>query len=384
MRKKYLMAPGPTPIPAEVLAEGGLPIIHHRTPQFQAIFKAANDGLQAFFRTKQPVMTFASVGTGAMESAVANMTSSGEKVLVASSGHFGNRWKEICQVYQVQADLYESEWGKAVDPEEVRKRLKANPDVKLVFTTLNETSTGVVNDIKTLTQVAHEAGAVIVVDAISGLGAAPLEMDAWGVDLVLSGAQKGFMIPPGLSFVALSPAGVEKSKAAKNPRYYFSYEKALKKLTEGTMPDTPWTPAISLIIQLRKALEIIQEEGMEKVWQRHEALAKAMRAGVQAIGLKLFAPTAPSPALTAVLAPEGIDSGAINKTFRDVYGMSIAGGQGKVKGKVFRIGHLGYVDGSDIILGMAVCEMVLTKLGHKVPLGAGVKAVEEIILAENL
>jgi aspartate aminotransferase-like enzyme len=384
MRKKYLMAPGPTPIPAEVLAEGGLPIIHHRTPQFQAIFKAANDGLQAFFRTKQPVMTFASVGTGAMESAVANMTSPGEKVLVASSGHFGNRWKEICQVYQVQADLYESEWGKAVDPEEVKKRLKANPDVKLVFTTLNETSTGVVNDIKTLTQVVHEAGAVIVVDAISGLGAAPLEMDAWGVDLVLSGAQKGFMIPPGLSFVALSPAGVEKSKAAKNPRYYFSYDKALKKLTEGTMPDTPWTPAISLIIQLRKALEMIQEEGMEKVWQRHEALAKAMRAGVQAIGLRLFAPTAPSPALTAVLAPEGIDSGAINKTFRDVYGMSIAGGQGKVKGKVFRVGHLGYVDGSDIILGMAVCEMVLTKLGHKVPLGAGVKAVEEIIVAENL
>ncbi|HVM32760.1 MAG TPA: aminotransferase class V-fold PLP-dependent enzyme, partial [bacterium] len=267
---------------------------------------------------------------------------------------------------------------------EVKKRLKADPSIKLVFTTLNETSTGVVNDIKALTQVAHEAGAVIVVDAISGLGAAPLEMDAWGVDLVLSGAQKGFMIPPGLSFVALSPAGVEKSKAAKNPRYYFSYEKALKKLTEGPMPDTPWTPAISLIIQLRKALEMIHQEGMENVWKRHEALARATRAGVTAIGLKLYAPTAPSPALTAVLAPEGIDSGAINKSFRDQFGVSIAGGQGKAKGKVFRMGHLGYVDGSDIILGVAVCEMVLTKLGHPVPLGAGVKAVEEIVLAENL
>ena len=384
MRKKYLMAPGPTPIPAEVLAEASLPIIHHRTPQFQAIFKSAHEGLQAFFRTKQPVLTLASVGTGAMESAVSNMTSPGEKVLVASSGHFGNRWQEICKVYQVQADLYESEWGTAVDPQEVKKRLKADPSIKLVFTTLNETSTGVVNDIKTLTQVAHEAGALIVVDAISGLGAAPLEMDAWGVDLVLSGAQKGFMIPPGLAFVALSPAAVEKSKASKNPRYYFSYEKALKKMTEGPLPDTPWTPAISLIIQLRKALELIHQEGMENVWKRHENLAKATRAGVQAIGLKLFAPSAPSPALTSVLAPEGIDSGAVNKTFRDAFGVSIAGGQGKVKGKVFRMGHLGYVDGSDVILGIAVLEMVLTKLGHKVPLGQGVKAVEEIVLAENL
>ena len=384
MRKKYLMAPGPTPIPAEVLAEASLPIIHHRTPQFQAIFKSAHEGLQAFFRTKQPVLTLASVGTGAMESAVSNMTSPGEKVLVASSGHFGNRLQEICKVYQVQADLYESEWGTAVDPQEVKKRLKADPSIKLVFTTLNETSTGVVNDIKTLTQVAHEAGALIVVDAISGLGAAPLEMDAWGVDLVLSGAQKGFMIPPGLAFVALSPAAVEKSKASKNPRYYFSYEKALKKMTEGPLPDTPWTPAISLIIQLRKALELIHQEGMENVWKRHENLAKATRAGVQAIGLKLFAPSAPSPALTSVLAPEGIDSGAVNKTFRDAFGVSIAGGQGKVKGKVFRMGHLGYVDGSDVILGIAVLEMVLTKLGHKVPLGQGVKAVEEIVLAENL
>jgi aspartate aminotransferase-like enzyme len=384
MRKKHIMAPGPTPIPAEVLAEGGMPIMHHRTPQFQAIFKAANEGLGMFFRTKQPVMTFASVGTGVMESAVANLTSPGEKVLVASSGHFGNRWKDICQAYQVQADLYEAEWGQAIDPQEVKKRLKASPDVKLVFTTLNETSTGVVNDIQALAKVVHEAGALIVVDAISGLGAMPCETDAWGIDLVLSGSQKGFMIPPGLGFVCAAPAAVEKTKTAKNPRYYFSYDKALKKLTEGTLPDTPFTPAISLIIQVKKALDLVREEGMEKVWQRHAGLAKATRAGVQALGLKLFAPTAPSNALTAVEAPDGIDSGLINKTFRDTYGISIAGGQAKVKGKIFRIGHLGYVDGSDVILGVATLEMVLTKLGKKVPLGMGVKAAEEILLAENL
>ena len=384
MRKKYIMAPGPTPIPAEVLAEASMPIIHHRTPQFQAIFKDAHEGLKMFFRTQQPVMTFASVGTGVMESAVANLTSPGEKVLVASAGHFGNRWKDICQVFGVQADLYEAEWGQAVDPEEVRKRLKASPDVKLVFTTLNETSTGVVNDIQTLAKVAHEAGALIVVDAISGLGAMPCETDTWGVDLILSGSQKGFMIPPGLGFVCAGSKAVEKSKTAKNPRYYFSYEKALKKLTEEKMPDTPFTPAISLIIQVRKALELIKEEGMEKVWQRHAGLAKATRAGVQALGLPLFAPKAPSAALTAVVAPEGIDSGLINKTFRDTYGISIAGGQGKVKGKIFRIGHLGYVDGSDVILGVATLEMVMHKVGKKVPLGAGVKAAEEILLAENL
>jgi aspartate aminotransferase-like enzyme len=384
MRKKYIMAPGPTPIPAEVLAEASMMIPHHRTPQFQAIFKAAHEGLQMIFRTKQPVMTFASVGTGVMESAVANLTSPGEKVLVAAAGHFGNRWKDICAVYGVSSEHYESEWGKAVDPEEVRKRLKANPDIKLVYTTLNETSTGVANDIEILTKVVHEAGALIVVDAISGLGAMPCETDAWGIDLVLSGSQKGFMIPPGLGFVCAGPKAVEKSKAAKNPRYYFSYEKAIKKLVEEKMPDTPFTPAISLIIQLKKALELMKEEGMENVWRRHAGLAKATRVGVEALGLQLFAPTAPSNALTAVVSPEGIDSGLINKTFRDTYGISIAGGQAKVKGKIFRLGHLGYVDGSDVILGIGILEMVLHKVGKKVPLGAGVKAAEEILLAENL
>ena len=384
MRKKYIMAPGPTPIPAEVLAEASMMIPHHRTPQFQAIFKSAHEGLQMFFRTQQPVMTFASVGTGVMESAVANLTSPGEKVMVAAAGHFGNRWKDICAVYGVSSEHYEAEWGQAVDPEEVRKRLKANPDIKLLFTTLNETSTGVVNDIQTLTKIAHEAGALIVVDAISGLGAMPCETDAWGIDLVLSGSQKGFMIPPGLAFVCAGPKAVEKTKAAKNPRYYFSYDKALKKLTEEKMPDTPFTPAISLIIQLKKALEMVKEEGVENVWTRHAGLAKATRAGVEAMGLQLFAPKAPSNALTAVISPDGIDSGLINKTFRDTYGISIAGGQAKVKGKIFRLGHLGYVDGSDVILGVAILEMVLHKLGKKVPLGSGVKAAQEILLAENL
>lgn len=384
MRKKYIMAPGPTPIPPEVLAEASMPIIHHRTPQFQAIFKEAHEGLQMVFRTKQPVMTFSSVGTGAMESAVSNMTSPGEKVLVASSGHFGNRWKEICKAYQVEVEHYEVEWGQAVDPTEVKKRLAATSGIKLVFTTLNETSTGNVNDIQALTKVAHEAGALIVVDAISGLGAMPCETDAWGVDVILAGSQKGFMIPPGLGFVCVSPAAIEKSKSAKSPRYYFSYDKAIKKLTEEKMPDTPFTPAVSLVIQLKRALDLIKQEGIENIWKRHAGLAKATRAAVQALGLKLFAPSAPSNSITSVDSPDGMDTGLINKTFRDVYGMSIVGGQGKLKGKIFRIGHLGYVDGSDIILAIGTLEMVMHRVGKKVPLGAGVKAAEEILLAENL
>ncbi len=384
MRKKYIMAPGPTPIPPEVLAEASMPIIHHRTPQFQVIFKEANEGLQFVFRTKQPVLTFSSVGTGVMESAVSNMTSPGEKVLVASSGHFGNRWREICKAYQVEVEHYEVEWGQAVDPAEITKRLKAAPGIKLVFTTLNETSTGVTNDVQALTKAVHEAGALIAVDAISGLGAMPCETEAWGVDLILAGSQKGFMIPPGLGFVSLSPAAEEKTKTAKNPRYYFSYDKAVKKLTEEKMPDTPFTPAVSLVIQLKKALDLIRQEGMENIWKRHAGLAKATRTAVQALGLKLFAPSAPSNSITSVNSPDGIDSGLINKTFRDVYGISIVGGQGKLKGKIFRIGHLGYVDGSDILLAIATLEMVLHKVGKKVPLGAGVKAAQEVLLAENL
>jgi aspartate aminotransferase-like enzyme len=384
MMKRFVMAPGPTPIPPEVLAVASMPIIHHRTPGFQVIFKSAHEGLQKFFRTKNPVMTFASVGTGVMESAVANLTSPGEKVLVASCGNFGNRWANIAKAFGVQAEHYEVEWGTAVDPQEVAKRLKASPDIKLVYTTLNETSTGVINDIKTLTKVAHDAGALIVVDAISGLGAAPFETDAWGVDVVLSGSQKGFMIPPGLAFVCANQAALDKAKASKNPKFYFSWEKAVKKLVEEKMPDTPFTPAVSLVIQLDVALKQIHEEGMEKVWARHEGLAKATRAAVLALGLKLVAPTAPSPAITSIYAPEGVSGGDVNKMFRDVYGITIAGGQDKLKGKIFRLGHLGYADGSDTLLAIARLEMVLTKLGYKAALGAGVKAAQEVLLAENL
>ena len=384
MMKRFVMAPGPTPIPPEVLAVASQPIIHHRTPGFQAIFKSAHEGLQKFFRTKSPVMTFASVGTGAMESAISNLTSPGEKILVASCGNFGERWAKIGQAYNLVVEYYEVEWGTAVDPAEVAKRLKANPDIKMVYTTLNETSTGVINDIQALTKVAHAAGALIVVDAISGLGAAPFETDAWGVDVVISGSQKGFMIPPGLAFVCANQAALDKAKVSKNPKFYFSYDKAVKKLVEEKMPDTPFTPAVSLVIQLELALRQIHEESMEKVWARHAGLAKATRAAAQALGIKLLAPTAPSPAITSVWSPEGVSGGDVNKMFRDTYGITIAGGQGKLKGKIFRLGHLGYADGSDTLLAIARLEMVLTKLGAKVPLGAGVKAAQEVLLAENL
>jgi aspartate aminotransferase-like enzyme len=384
MLKRFVMAPGPTPIPPEVLAVASMPIIHHRTPAFQEIFKNVCEGLQKFFRTKCPVVTFASVGTGGMESAISNLTSPGEKILVASCGNFGERWAEIGKAYGLQVEDYEAEWGMPVDPAEVAKRLKVNPDIKIVYTTLNETSTGVLSDIQTITKVVHDAGALIVVDAISGLGAAPFETDAWGVDVVISGSQKGFMIPPGLAFVALSPAALLKAKTSKNPKFYFNYELAVKMLTDGKMPDTPFTSAVSLILQLQVALDQIHQETMPRVWARHESLAKATRAAATALGLKLVAPTAPSPAITSIWAPEGVSGSDIVKMFRDTYGITIAGGQGKLKGKAFRIGHLGYADGSDILLAIARLEMILTKLNHKTALGTGVKAAQEVLLHENL
>lgn len=381
MRKRFILAPGPTAVPPEVLAEGGKPLLHHRTPQFQAVFQEACRGLQSVFRTKEPVLTFAATGTGGMEAAVANLTSPGDKVLVASCGHFGNRWRDIATAYGCAVEHVEAPWGEPVDAAEVKKRLKEQRNCGVVFTTLNETSTGVRNELESLAKAAHDAGALIVVDAVSGLGAAPCEVDAWGLDVVVAGSQKGFMMPPGLVFVSVNAEAQKRAAKSKNPRFYFSFEKALKKLQEGTLPDTPFTPAVSLIFQLKAGLELILQEGLEKVWRRHAVLAEAVRAGVTALGLRLFAPSAPSPAVTAVHAPEGVDGGKISKMFRDVYGITIAGGQGKVKGKIFRIGHLGYVDTSDALLGVAVLEMVLTRLGVAVPLGAGVKAVEEVLLA---
>lgn len=377
MRKNYLLTPGPTPLPPKVSEAMSRPIIHHRTPQFQEILKEATNGLKYIYQTQNDVFILASSGTGAMEAAVINLLSAGDTALVVHGGKFGERWSEICKAYGINAEVIDVEWGKAVDPSEIQKRLKANPSIKVVFTTLCETSTAVTNDLEAIGKVVKDTQAVLAVDAISALGAIDLKTDAWGCDVVVSGSQKGLMLPPGLGFISVSPKAWKLCEASKSPRYYFDLRKA-KKAIEKT--DTPFTPAVTLVIALIEALAMMKEDGLEKVFARHKKMAEATRAAMKALGLELFAPTAASDAVTAANVPAGVDGEKLVKTMRDTYGITIAGGQDELKGKVIRIAHMGFIEEFDIIAGISCLEKVLSQMGYKFNLGIGVKAAEEVFL----
>jgi aspartate aminotransferase-like enzyme len=351
------------------------PIIHHRTPQFQAILKEANEGLKHVFQTVNDVFILASSGTGAMEAAVVNLLSPGDTALAVQGGKFGERWTELCRAYAINAEVLDVEWGKAVEPQEIAKRLKANPKIKAVFTTLCETSTGVVNDIQAIGRVVKDTPAALVVDAISGLGAIDLKTDAWSCDMVVSGSQKGLMLPPGLGFISVSPKAWKLIEGAKSGRYYFDLKRAKKALDKT---DTPFTPAITLIIALNEALRMMKQDGLENIFLRHKKMAEATRAAVKELGLELFAPAAGSDVVTAVKVPGGLDGEKLVKTMRDTYGVTIAGGQAELKGKVFRIAHMGFIEEFDIIAGISCLEKVLAQMGHRFNLGSGIKAAEEI------
>lgn len=377
MRKNYLLTPGPTPLPPQVCESMSRPIIHHRTPQFQAILKEAAEGLKYIFQTKSDVFILTSSGTGAMEASVVNLCSAGDTAITVEGGKFGERWTELCKAYGINAEVIKVEWGKAVDPSEIEKRLKANPNIKAVFTTLCETSTGVTNDIRAIGDVVKKYSAALVVDTISGLGAIPLATDEWSCDVVVSGSQKGLMLPPGLAFISVSEKAWKIIEASKSPRYYFSL-KAAKKAWAST--DTPFTPAITLIIALCEALKLMKEDGLENIFKRHKKMADATRAAVKALGLELFAPSAASDVVTAVNVPAGVDGEKLVKTMRDVYGVTMAGGQSELKGKIFRVAHMGFIEEFDIVAGISCLEKVLAQMGYKFELGSGVKAAEEIFL----
>ena len=374
MKKLYLMTPGPTPVPEIVMLEMAKPIIHHRTTQFQEVIKQVEEDLKYVFQTKNEVLIFAASGTGAMEASVANLLSPGDTAICVRGGKFGERWTEICDAYKVKAVNIDVEWGKAVNPGIIDEALKKSPEAKAVFVTLCETSTGVEIDTKSIAAIVAKTKAVLVVDAISGLGACQLKTDEWGVDVVVTGSQKGLMIPPGLAFVSVSPKAWELVKQSKLPKYYFDFI-ASKKALEKT--DTPYTPAITLMIGLAKALKMMKEETIEGVIARHEKLAKATRAAVVAMGLELFAPTAPSAAVTPVKAPAGIDGEQIVKALKSKYGIWVAGGQAELKGKVFRIAHLGYMADTDVLMTISALEMVLVELGAKINQGAGIAAAQK-------
>ena len=373
MSKKYLLAPGPTPVPFECRAAMAAPMMHHRTAEYRKIFEEVREGLREVFRTKNEVLVFTSSGTGAMEGSVANLLSPGDSAIVVRGGKFGERFGEICDAYGVVCIAVDVEWGSPVEPAALQRALEDNPDAKVVYTTLCETSTGVVNDLEAVGKLLHSRPQVLVVDAISGLGAVRLETDAWGIDVVVAGSQKGLMMPPGLAFVSLSDKAWKLAGRSTLPRYYFDFRKALKSQERS---DSAYTPAVSLVIGLREALRLMRGEGMDAVLARHARLASAARAAMCALGLQLFAPDAASDAVTAVRVPDGVDGLELVKRLREKYGITMAGGQSQLKGKIFRIAHLGYADRFDVIVAVAAVEMVLDELGYKVKQGAGVAAAE--------
>jgi len=373
-KKYYLMSPGPTSIPHEVSLEEAKPIVHHRTAAYEEIFTRVNEDLKYLFQTQNDVFTFASSGTGAMEAAVANLLSAGDTALVVRGGKFGERWGEICKVYGVEFIPIDVEWGCAVTPTEIEDKLKQNPNIKAVFTQLCETSTATLMPIEEIGKVVAKTNACLVVDAVSGLGVDEFRMDEWQVDVVAVGSQKGLMIPPGLAFISLSPKAWEMAKNSTLPKFYFSLEAAKKALKKG---QTPYTPAVSLIYGLRKALDLIKQETIEQVWKRHRLLAEATRAGITALGLKLLSKS-PANGVTGAFGPGENDGGTIIKKYQQL-GITVAEGQDSLKGKIFRIAHMGYADTFDVITAISALEMILMEMGYKFEIGRGVRAAEEVI-----
>jgi aspartate aminotransferase-like enzyme len=373
-RKRYLLTPGPTPVPPEVLAAAGEPVIHHRGPDFKELFGRVLGRLREVYRTGNDVLVWTASGTGAFESAVVNLLSPGERVLAVSAGNFGERWAKLATAYGCDVQQLAYEWAQAPQPADLERRL-AETGAKVVFLVHSETSTGVVCDLESLVTVCHEAGALSVVDAISSLGAVPLETDAWGVDVVVTGSQKALMTPPGLAFVAVSERAWQKAEQAALPRFYWDWQRARAAQEKGS---TPFTPATSTVVALDTALGLLLAEGLEHAFARHVALGRACRAGAKAMGLELYSPDDDSSAvLTAILTPEGVDAVELRLSLRDRHGITVAGGHGDVADRLFRIGHIGYVDVFDITTALAAVELELAEAGAAVERGAGVAAALE-------
>ena len=382
MQKKYLMTPGPTPVPAEVLLTQAAPMIHHRTPDFSAAFKQAIEGLKYVFdTTESDALLFASSGTGAMESSIANCFCAGDTVVVCRNGKFGDRMKQIAEVYGLNVIDLQYEWTSVVDPADVATALEENPGVRGVIVTQSETSSGVLNDCKAIGSIVREyPDCVLIVDSITGIGAVECKTDEWGLDVVMTGSQKGLMLPPGLAALTVSPKAWRAYERSTLPKYYFDWKKYQKNIEKDT---TPFTPAVSLVLGLNVALAMIREEGLENTIARHSRLAEATRKGCEALGLKLFAPEeGRGSAVTPVWVPEGVDGKAIVKIMKTKYGVTIAGGQDQYEGRIFRVGHLGYFGEFDIITTLAALEMTLAELGYAFERGSGIKAAEAVFMGE--
>src|SRR3954449_10781371 len=366
--KQYLMTAGPTPVPPAVSQAMAAPMLYHRAPAFVEIYERVLGKLPGVFQTSNDVLCFSASGSGAMDSAAANLVRPGAPVLACAAGKFGERWIELCDAYGGETVRYEPGWGERLDPAEIDRLLSEHDGIEVVFATLSETSTGIVHDVQAIGEVAKRHGAILVVDAVSGLGAAELRQDAWGVDVVVAGSQKALMCPPGLAFASVSQRALDDAASSPGRRYYFDWGKTVKAQRKAS-PDTAFTPAVTIIRGLDVALDLIHAEGLEDVFARHAILARATRAGALAPGLELFGdPDERANVVTAVELPEDIDGGKVPKILRDQYGITANGGQGRLKGKIVRIAHTGYFGAFDILVSLAGLEMTLAQLGHPVEL----------------
>jgi aspartate aminotransferase-like enzyme len=380
MKKYQLMAPGPTPVPSEVLLAMAQPMLHHRTPEYEALFIEVRAGLKRLVQTSQDVIPLACSGTGAMEAAVVNTLSTGDTVAVVNAGKFGERWVEICRAYGVRVLELTAPYGETVPAERVAETLRKTPGLAAVVTQHSESSTGVLHDVRGYAGVTRSTDAILIVDAVSSLGIANLEMDAWGVDVVVAGSQKGLMLPPGLGFCALSERAWARTRTSKLPKYYFDLAEERKTVVKN---EAHFTPAVSIVIGLRTVLGMLESEGLANVFRRHDRLARATRAGVEALGLGLFCKATPSPALTAVTTPPGLNSEQIVTAYSKTHNITIAGGQGEMKGRIFRLGHMGYAAELDVIVALAALEQVLAELGQPVDFGAGVRGAQKVFAEKS-
>jgi aspartate aminotransferase-like enzyme len=376
MIKHYLLSPGPTPVPNEVALAMSETMIHHRTPQFNQIFDQARQDLKKLFGTKNDVLMLASSGTGAMEASIANLFSQGDKVLVINGGKFGERWLNIANAFGLNPVELKVDWGQAVSVDAVDKQLKAHPDLKGVMIQASETSTTVLHPVREIAKLIKN-GPLFLVDGVTAVGVVSIPLDEWGLDVLVTGSQKALMLPPGLGFIALSDRAWERTKQATLPRFYFDLNLERKNQQKGS---GAFTPAVSLIFGARASLEMMQREGLDKVYARHARMSRATRAAATALGLKLLAPDSPSPAATGVYLPDGIDADQVLDYLRDHMNITLAEGQDQLKGKVIRIAHVGYMGAFDVITAVAALEMVLRKFGVELPFGKGVAAAEEVLM----
>jgi serine---pyruvate transaminase len=375
--KRYLLTPGPTPVPPPVVAAMSAPIVHHRTPEFRSLLGRVLERLRAVYRTAGDVLLFTSSGTGAMEGAVANLCSPGDRVLVVSAGNFGERWSALARAYGCDVLDVRYEWGETPSADDVASALAGAGGAAAVFLTHCETSTGVVADVGEIAARVAGSGAVTVVDAISSLGAVPLETDAWGLDVVVAGSQKALMTPPGLAATSVSARALALAREGRSPRFYFDWER-MRTAHSGDAPVTPFTPAISLVAGIDAALGLLLEEGLEAAFDRHVRLGRACRAGAKAMGLELFSPDEDrSAVVTAIRMPADVDAGEVTRALSEEHGITLEGGRGPLVGKIVRIGHIGYVDVFDVAAALGALELVLAGRGADVERGVAASAALE-------